>query len=128
MLIRRTAALCLLFVLASSIAARAQDSKADQHFKQIYTDDWAWRRSSNGPATDDDGEGRARGVRPHLPKVDLATQEAKLQHQEQVLRELDTIDVKQLSPANQVNYEVFRPQIEVLLNQQKFKDYEKPLS
>ena len=127
MLIRRTSTLCIFMVLASAAVARAQESATDVHFKQIYTDDWAWRRSSTGSA-DDESEGRGRGVRAHLPKVDLATQEAKLQHEQQVLRELDTVDVKQLSPANQVNYEVFRPQIEVLLNQQKFKDYEKPLN
>jgi uncharacterized protein (DUF885 family) len=128
MSIRRVSQLCLLTVFMSAAAASAQEGAADLHFKQIYTDDWSWRRSSSNAAGDEEDGERGRAARAHLPREDSATQEAKLQHDEQVLRELDTIDVKQLSPANEVNYEVFRPQIEVLLNQQKFKDYEKPLN
>ncbi|ORY27125.1 hypothetical protein BCR39DRAFT_243046, partial [Naematelia encephala] len=45
-----------------------------------------------------------------------------------VLGQLDKIDPKTLSSGEQVNYGVYRAQIEVLIDQQRFKDYEKPLN
>jgi len=107
--------------------APAQQSGTDARFEQIYKADWAWRRHEGTGGSDEEG-GRGRGISPNLPKVDVATQQGKLQHEEEVLRQLDTIDANRLSPANQVNYAVYRPQVVGLINQQRFKDYEKPLN
>jgi uncharacterized protein (DUF885 family) len=120
------AAIVCLTVMSLGVAAVAQESPADAHFKDIYSREWAWRQQDSRSSEDEDA-GR-RGVNPRLPKVDAATQEAKLQHWNGVLKELATIDPKQLSPADQVNYAVYQPQIVVLANSQRFKDYEKPLN
>ncbi len=105
-------------------AAHAQTTSADDRFKQIYTREWAWRQGG----ASEDGESPRRGGGGHLPKVDEATQQAKLQYWEDVLKQLDTINPSELSEANKVNYAVYRPQVVVLANQQRFKDYQKPLN
>jgi uncharacterized protein (DUF885 family) len=105
--------------------ARAQESSADAQFKAIYTKEWTWRQGGGSGDSDEGGGGRERRG---LPKVDVATQNAKLAYWEDVLKQLDAIRPEDLSEANRVNYAVYRPQIVVLANQQRFKDYEKPLN
>jgi uncharacterized protein (DUF885 family) len=96
----------------------------DARFRAIYTAEWKWRTSSRG-----EGEGDDRGrVRTTLPKVDAATQQAKLVYWADVLRKLGGIDAKKLSPAEEMNFEVYREQIQVLENAQKFKEYERPVN
>jgi uncharacterized protein (DUF885 family) len=45
-----------------------------------------------------------------------------------VMREMDAIPRARLSPANQINYDVYKPQIAALIAEQHFRDYEKPLN
>ena len=45
---------------------------------------------------------------------------------EDVLRKLDSIPRAQLSPAEQINYDVYRPEIENFVADEKFRDYEMP--
>ena len=127
MTLRQLVAAAVFSVVFHGANAPAQQSGADARFEQIYKADWAWRRREGTGGSDEEGS-RGRGISPHLPKVDVATQQVKLQHEEEVLRQLDTIDANRLSPANQVNYAVYRPQVVGLINQQRFKDYEKPLN
>ena len=61
-----------------------------------------------------------------LPKVDPATQEMRLRYWEDVLHKLDEIPRAQLSPEEQINYDVYRPEIENFVADQKFRDYEMP--
>jgi uncharacterized protein (DUF885 family) len=42
------------------------------------------------------------------------------------LRKLDAVVTAELSPAEQLNYSVYRPQIETLIAGQRFRDYEMP--
>ena len=53
-----------------------------------------------------------RKVHAQLPKADPATQEAKLVYWTNVLQQLDGITASSLSPAEQVNYAVYRAQIQ----------------
>ena len=62
----------------------------------------------------------------HLPKEDPATQEMRLRHWQDVLHKLDGIPRAQLSPEEQINYDVYRPEIEDFVADQKFRDYEMP--
>jgi len=50
----------------------------------------------------------------------------RLHYWEDVHRKLDAIDRAQLSPKEQINYDVYRPQIEVLIENQRFRTYEMP--
>ena len=126
----RSAPLAALLAVISAFPATAiaqKEGPADTRFKQIYTREWAWREIQNGPQGDDD-DGSTRSVPAHLPKVDAATQAAKQTYWTDVLSQLASISPDALSEQNQLNYQVYRQQIQVLLTSQKFRDYEKPLN
>ncbi len=118
---------CLAAILAGATAAHAQDpvraGSADAKFKSIYTTEWAWRQAQRGESDEDESE-----VSAHLPKIDLATQEARLAYWTKVMQQLDAIREAELSAPEQVNYEVYKAQIQVNINGQRYKDYEKPLT
>ena len=119
------AAACLIVLVMSSLFSHAADANADAQFKAIYEKEWAWRLAQRGEE-DDDASISHRKVQAQLPKVDAATQEARLSYWTNVLRQLDGINVSALSPAEQVNYAVYRAQIQGLVNSQKFHEYEMP--
>ena len=50
----------------------------------------------------------------------------QLHYWEDVLHKLDQIPRAQLSPEEQINYDVYRPEIENSVADQKFRDYEMP--
>lgn len=95
---------------------------ADARFKAIYEAEWTWREREFGrfdeEATQPD----------HLPRVDPAAQETRLQEWEKVLKELDGIKLGDLSPGEQVNYEVYRTQIENLVADQRFSTWRAPFN
>lgn len=113
--------------MLASLLVRAADNPADGQFKAIYTKEWAWRQAQRGEV-DEDSAGSRRSVSPQLPKVDLATQEVRLAYWTDVMKQLDAIAVVSLTPGEQTNYAVYREQIEVLIQSQKFRDFEKPLN
>lgn len=114
-------------VLTTAPLSAQQESTTDTAFKQIYSREWTWREIQNGPEGDDE-DGPTRGVKPHLPKVDAGTQAAKEAYWTDVLRQLNSISPASLSEPNRVNYEVYRQQVQVLLSDQKFREFEKPLN
>ena len=61
-----------------------------------------------------------------MPKVDPATQSDAPAKWQDTLAQLDAIPRADLSPAEQLNYEVYRPQIETLIANQQFRDFEMP--
>ncbi|MGD0192600.1 MAG: DUF885 family protein [Rhizomicrobium sp.] len=95
----------------------------DAKFKAIYTREWKWREEQF--ADDEDSQ---RGIMDHLPKVDAASQEARLVYWKNVMREIDAIPRAKLSPDEQVNYDVYKPQIAGLIASQEFRDYEMPVN
>ena len=95
--------------------------KADAGLQSIYTAEWKWREDQF--ADDEDAQ---RPISNHLPKVDPAAQEVRLRYWEEVLRKLDAIPQARLSPREQINYAVYRPQIQVLIANQRFRDFEMP--
>ena len=78
--------------------------------------------SGCGPSTPKNGNGgwsnfpgskeSTKPVPDRLPKVDPATQEMRLRYWQDVLHKLDDIPRAQLSPEEQINYDVYRPEIE----------------
>jgi uncharacterized protein (DUF885 family) len=105
----------------SAIAAPGND--ADARLRALYAAEWAWRRQQ----FPDDENGR-KPIPDRLPKVDAASQEARLAYWTRVMRELDAIPRGELSPVEQVNYDVYRPQIATLIAGQRFRDYEMPVN
>src|SRR5579863_932978 len=100
--------------------AAAADA-ADARLASIYTAEWKWREQQLP-----DNEDTRRPIQDHLPKTDPASQALRLRMWLDVLRKLDAIPVAELSPAEQLNYAIYRPQIETLIASQQFRDYEMP--
>ncbi len=97
----------------------------DVAFKTLYSREWAWRQAEFGRIDESDGEGAGNT---HLPKVDAASQARRLAYWVGVLKDLALIDRSKLSPAEQINYDVYRIQIENLAAEQRFKTYEAPFN
>ena len=116
---------CLLLsgCLAAAVAPcpAAQATAADARFKDVYEAEWQWR-DEQFP----DNEDAQKPIQDHLTKVDPATQAQRLRTWQDVERKLDAIPRAALSPAEQLNYDVYRTQIAVLIANQEFRDYEMP--
>ena len=112
----------IMAMSATAPLPAAPTQHADARLTAITTAEYAWRQSVLGPDEDN------MDAPPGLPDVGPATQAAKLSRWTRTLAALDSIRVADLSPAQQVDYAVYRQQIVALLNAQKFRDYEKPLN
>jgi uncharacterized protein (DUF885 family) len=110
-------------VLLGGVCGCHPNSKADANarLKELYTTEWKWREDQF--ASDEDSQ---KPISDHLPKVDPASQEARLKYWQDVHAKLEAIPRAQLSPEEQINYDVYKPQIEVLIANQRFRDYEMP--
>ena len=107
-------------MLSCSIAFGAKQS-ADERLRAIYTEEWKWRLEQF-PGL----EGPTKPVPNRLSKEDPTTQEVRLRRWEDVLRQLEAIPRGELSAEEQVNYDVYRREIENLIANQKFRDFEMP--
>ena len=101
-------------------------SKSAEAFQAIYKADEKWRRAQRGSVSAEDEKKRLPPA--HLEQVDAATQAKALAHWEAIVAELEKVNAQKLSPEERLNYEVYRAQIEVNLNDSKFKDYEAPVN
>ncbi|MDR0184805.1 DUF885 domain-containing protein [Lysobacter arvi] len=117
-----TAALSAHLALVTSAALAGP---VDDRFQAIYSKEWQWRQAETGSA-DEDNDGSSD--RHELPSVDAASQKARLKVWEDVLRQLDAIDVAQLDAQNQVNYAVYRAQVENLAADVRLRSYEMPFN
>jgi uncharacterized protein (DUF885 family) len=111
-------------MIAVAAPAVAAPGPADAKFMALYEKEWSWRQDelarSDGPEDDT--------LAPRLPKVDAASQAKRLAYWQDVRKQLDAISEKDLSPEQVVNYRVYRDQVDVLINQQRFHEYEKPFN
>ena len=114
-------------IVVVSLPAYAVKSAPDNRFKVLYTQEWSWREGQH-LEEDEDQTAAHKEISPQLPRVDAATQQARLEHWRGVMKQLDAIQPDSLGPADKVNYAIYRAQIEVLINRQKFREYEKPLN
>ena len=111
--------------MGGNVAAAASSAAPAERFKTLYEREWDWRQTQFAGADDEDSEGKTAD---HLPKVDPATQAERTRYWQDVLRQLDAIPLSALSEQEQVNYQVYRNQIEVLLGQQRFHAWEMPFN
>ncbi len=77
--------------------------------RHLRKKEWAWRQAETGQADEDSD---TTGDNTHLPDVSATAQQARLAVWDGVLKQLDGIDPKQLSPANQINLAIYHPQVE----------------
>ena len=108
---------CALTLLAACTAP----PNADARLQRLYNEEWTWREQQF-PDTED----AQKPIQDHLPKVDAATQAMRLRNWQEVLRKIDAIPRSELSAAEQLNYDVYRPQIQALITEQEFHEYEMP--
>lgn len=102
-------------------AASAVPSSADAQLRAIYTAEWKWRLEQFP-----DEEDSQKPIADHLPHVDAAAQDARLRYWENVLRKLQAIPRDKLSHEEQINYDVYRPEVENAIADQRFREYEMP--
>ncbi|MEA3161934.1 MAG: hypothetical protein QOD95_3482 [Gammaproteobacteria bacterium] len=112
------AAVCVM-ALASSACTKAPS--ADTRLQAIYADEWKWREQQFP-----DNEDAQKPIQDHLPNVDPASQAMRLRMWQDVLQKLDGVKREELSAAEQINFDVYRPQIQALIADQQFRDYEMP--
>ena len=113
----------LSVVLSLGISPAHAATSADAHFKAIYTKEWKWRVAQRLARADDE-----RGVSPALARVDAPAQEARQRYWTGILNELDALRPASLSPAERVNFAVYRAQVAALLDAQRFREYEQPVN
>ncbi len=116
---------CLLYACLA-LSAFAYAGPSDDRFHALYEKEWAWRQDQFPGLDDEDRESNAGDNR--LPAVNAAAQKARLAYWNDVLGQLDAITPAELSPENQVNYAVYRPQIENLAAEVRFRGYEMPFN
>ncbi|HVJ37620.1 MAG TPA: DUF885 family protein [Stenotrophomonas sp.] len=115
----------LLAAPSAPPATLTAESPADAQFRAIYEKEWKWRQAETGQADEDSD---STGNNPRLPDVSPAAQQARLKVWDEVLAQLDKLDQAKLSPANQVNLAIYRPQVENLAAEVRFKLYEMPFN
>ena len=120
-LARTLAASCAL--LLSACTQQQAPPSADARLQKIYADEWQWREQQYP-----DNEDAQKPIQDHLTKVDPASQAARLQMWQEVLKKLDAIPRAELSAAEQLNFDIYHPQIEALIAQQQFHEYEMPVN
>jgi uncharacterized protein (DUF885 family) len=85
----------------------AKEQSADERLRAIYTEEWKWRLDQFPRL-----EGVTKPMPNRLPKIDPARQEMRLRYWQDVLHKLDDVPRAQLSPEEQINCDVYRPEIE----------------
>jgi uncharacterized protein (DUF885 family) len=114
---------CLAAGLLLTMPVFAQQSM-DARFKQLYEQEWAWRTGQAGVSA----SGEAQPNNGHLDQVDAKRQQERLAYWQKVLTQLDAIDVKKLSATEQVNYAIYREQIQNFIAEQQFKQWQMPFN
>jgi uncharacterized protein (DUF885 family) len=113
----------ILLAGAAMLTAAVPVPGPDAQLRKLYTEEYAWRQRQQAP-----NEDSPKDQKLGLPDVGPAAQAERLARWTATLAALNKIEPAQLSAAERVNYAVFKGQIEGLLNEQRYRDYEKPLN
>ena len=120
-------ACCLLLPISAQAATPSASNATDKSFEALYKAEWDWR-TQQAPSWDEDSDNSSRKPSTTLADVSPAAQAKRLAYLDGVLRQLDGVDPAKLSAANQVNFAVYRPQIQHLAAELRFRDYEMPFN
>ena len=104
-----------LMALGAPATAQAPAS-ADERLRALYNAEWSWRQKE-----------LARDSA-YFPRIDAASQQARLAYWTRVLAQLDSIPLAELSPDERVNARVFGTAIRALVEDVRFKTYEAPFN
>jgi len=118
------ALVCSAPAYATATPAGETTAAANARFKNIYTTEWAWRTGQAGISAS--GESQPNNGR--LDDVDAASQQRRLDYWQDVLKQLERVDVAALSPAEQVNFAIYREQIGNFVADQRFKNWQMPFN
>jgi len=105
------------------MSVEMSSESAGDRLISLYSDEWAWRQTVMP-----DAEDSQRPIAPFLPDVSAASQEARLGRWREALRALDGIPREELPPARQIDFDVYRAQLESLLSSQLFHQEEMPFN
>jgi uncharacterized protein (DUF885 family) len=112
--------LALLPLIALFAAPAWASPSADAAFKALTAKEWAWRQGQGAGGEDDER------VRAHLPDVRPAAQAVRLAYLEDVGRKLSAIKPSTLSDAEQVDYAIYRYELDTRIAQLRFRNWEMP--
>jgi uncharacterized protein (DUF885 family) len=115
----------VFFIVPVSMHAQRDTSSADARLRALYAEEWKWRLREMARTSDQPGEA---GASDRFPRVDAASQQARLTYWTNTLATLDSIPFDELSPEEKVNAQVFRASIRTLTNDLKFRAYEAPFN
>jgi uncharacterized protein (DUF885 family) len=113
---------CALVLFSTAAGTQRVASSADERLRALYTEEWNWRRKELGRDADQQADAA------HLPRVDAASQQARLAYWTRTLAALDGVPFDRLSPEEKVNTQIFRTSIRALANDVKFRIYEAPFN
>ena len=119
---------CVVFGAAlspSTVETQPESTSADARLRALYTEEWNWRRKELARGSDQPGES---GASDHFPKVDAASQQARLEYWTRTLKTLDSIPFDELSPEEKVNAQIFRTSIRALASDVRYRTYEAPFN
>ena len=119
--------LALLLLPAFAHAQTAPTNDADRAFQSIYEAEWNWR-TQQAPNWDEDSDNSGRKPSTMLADVGPQAQAKRLAYLDGVLKKLDGIDPNALSAKQGIDYAVYRPQIEHMAAEIRFRDYEMPFN
>ncbi|WP_375288019.1 DUF885 family protein [Sphingomonas sp.] len=108
--------------IALVTAAPPVQAPADTAFRAIWTEEWEWRKQERI----DDGD--PNEVSPHLPDISPAAHARRATKWQETLRRLDAIDPMRLSPEVRIDYQVYRQQVAANLDDERFREWEKPVN
>lgn len=128
--LRNIAVSLLLVVPAWAGVAMAQQASgpgasADERLQALYNAEWEWRLKEMAREPGDPKHGPTAD---HLPKVDAASEQARLQYWTRTLQQLDQIPFDELSAEEKINAGVFRTILQDEITDIRFKNYEAPFN
>lgn len=111
------ATFCLVAPFTSAVPAQPS-APADARLRALYTEEWNWRQKEflRGGATD------------RFPRVDAASQQARLAYWRRTLAALDEIPFTQLSAEEKINAQIFRTSLRALISDVHYRTYEAPFN
>ena len=97
----------------------SEKASADERLQTLYTEEWNWRQKELA---------RGPGAADRFPRVDAASQQARLAYWTRTLATLDTIPFDQLSAEEQINAQIFRTSLRALASDIQYRTYEAPFN
>ncbi len=108
--------------LVAAAPAPVRPAPTDAQFHKIWSDEWVWRVSERIADTE------SNVVQPHISDVSASAHARWAAKWTATMRALNAIDQTRLSPEAAVNYQVYRAQIAGFLDEEKFREWEKPVN